>query len=473
MDARQMRTNWNNHFNFNLTRSDRLNLAFLLLACLIITSLTAYRVYQYELGDYQQKMEKQASLYEAQYKQALNNHLERLEGLRNFYLTSNYVDRYDFQTYTQTLLSNHSDIESISWAPRISHIERSIHEQQTRDDGFNHYMIYQYDSHGNKQPAEPRKDYFPAAYIMPIQQNNTTVGFNFASQPNFQQLMEQARDSGLPLASGFYSGEENNSQYRFIVFMPVYNSIEPLNKIELRRQRLRGFITAQFPLNEIFGLATPLLEKTRFEISITDITPVLTSNNRINIPITSNVDNLSDRQNRGSQQEFFSHTVQLIFAGRVWQLRFDDFSLNLTERPGTQSAILFTAGILFTLFIAAYVIGSSQRRINIENLVEKRTTELKTTKDKLEQILTNTVEGIYGVDLKGRTVFANSAALEMTGFTAEEMINQPQHALIHHHYPDGSIYPREQCNIYAAFPRGKPPHLTRKFSGTRMDTAYP
>ncbi|HEY9050966.1 MAG TPA: CHASE domain-containing protein, partial [Gammaproteobacteria bacterium] len=171
-------------------------MALLLLACLIITSFTAYRVYQYELGDYQQKMEKQASLYEAQYKQALNNHLERLEGLRNFYLTSNYVDRYDFQIYTQTLLSNHSDIKSISWAPRIPHIERTIHEQQTRDDGFSHYMIYQYDSHGNKQPADPGKDYFPAAYIMPMQQNDITLGFDFASQPDFQQLMEQARDSG-------------------------------------------------------------------------------------------------------------------------------------------------------------------------------------------------------------------------------------------------------------------------------------
>ncbi|HEY9051491.1 MAG TPA: CHASE domain-containing protein [Gammaproteobacteria bacterium] len=428
----------------------------LLLACLFITSFTAYRVYQYELDNYQQKMEKQASLYEAQYKQALNNHLERLDGLRNFYLTSNYVDRYDFQIYTHTILSNHSDIESIAWAPRISHIERIIHEQQIRDDGFSHYMIYQYDQHNNKQPADSTREYFPAAYIEPLHQNNTRLGFNFASRPDFQRIMEQSRDSGLPVASELFFREEKNEQYRFIIFVPVYNSIEPLYKIESRRQRLRGFITAQFPLNTVFSLAAPLLEKARFEISITDITPGFSDNSHfINIPLLSSFNSNNNIQSRKPEQAFFSHTAQLNFAGRIWKLRFDEYSLNLSERPGIQSVILFTAGILFTLFIAAYVIGSSQRRITIENLVKRRTSELKATKDKLEQILTNTVEGIYGVDLQGRTVFANSAALEMTGFTAEEMIDQPQHALIHHHYPDGSVYPREHCNIYAAFSKGK------------------
>ncbi len=43
----------------------------------------------------------------------------------------------------------------------------------------------------------------------------------------------------------------------------------------------------------------------------------------------------------------------------------------------------------------------------------------------------------------------------MVGYTHEEMIGKPQHALIHHSKPDGTPYPREECNIYAAFHDGK------------------
>ncbi len=456
MAVRQEQIHLQKHFFFNLSRNDQLSLAFLIAVCLAITGFTTYRIYQSELHTYRQKMEKQASLYEAQFKQAFNNHLERLDGLRNFYLTSSYVDRYDFQIYTRTLLNNHTDIESISWAPRISNIERAIHEQQTRDDGFSQYMIYQRDKYGNRIVADPHSEYFPAAYIEPMQKNDIRLGFNYASNAEYLQAMSRARDSGLPVASKFYPGENETHQYLFTVFTPVYNSIAPLNTIELRRQRFRGFIVAEFPLNQIFTLAVPQQKESNFDISVSDITPA--------IIIDNNGYKQSPPQNSpkiylwhsfdNSAPALFSYTSQLDFAGRTWQLQFDDYSTNLSERPGIQSAIFFTAGTLFTLLIAAYVIGSSHRRILIENLVEKRTAELKTTKDELEQILSNTVEGIYGVDIRGRTIFANQAALEMTGFTEEEMINNPQHALIHHHYPDGSTYPPEECKIYQAYTKG-------------------
>lgn len=63
-------------------------------------------------------------------------------------------------------------------------------------------------------------------------------------------------------------------------------------------------------------------------------------------------------------------------------------------------------------------------------------------------------EGIYGVNTEGKTTFVNPAAEQILGWTAEELIGRDMHAMVHHHHPDGSHFPHEQCPIYAAFRDG-------------------
>ena len=58
-------------------------------------------------------------------------------------------------------------------------------------------------------------------------------------------------------------------------------------------------------------------------------------------------------------------------------------------------------------------------------------------------ILNAVDEGIYCLDPAGRTTFVNEAATRMQGFTLREMIGKAQHELIHHHYPDGSVFPAD------------------------------
>ena len=64
-------------------------------------------------------------------------------------------------------------------------------------------------------------------------------------------------------------------------------------------------------------------------------------------------------------------------------------------------------------------------------------------------------EGICGLDTNGRTTFVNPAAGRMLGWSVEELIGQPMHALLRHSHPDGAVYPREACPIYAAFKDGQ------------------
>ncbi len=74
--------------------------------------------------------------------------------------------------------------------------------------------------------------------------------------------------------------------------------------------------------------------------------------------------------------------------------------------------------------------------------------------ERAEQVLNAIDDGVYFLDPLGNTVFANEAAARLLGFTMREMLGKPQHELIHHHYPDGTDFPREACPIFLSVTEG-------------------
>ncbi len=75
-----------------------------------------------------------------------------------------------------------------------------------------------------------------------------------------------------------------------------------------------------------------------------------------------------------------------------------------------------------------------------------------------ESILQAAGEGIYGLDFEGNATFVNRAAIEMTGWSAEETIGTSIHYKHHHSHADGSHYPHVECPIYKAIHDGEIHH---------------
>ncbi len=70
-------------------------------------------------------------------------------------------------------------------------------------------------------------------------------------------------------------------------------------------------------------------------------------------------------------------------------------------------------------------------------------------------ILDSAGDGIYGLDSEGRCTFINPAGARLFGFSMEELIGRPSHAMIHHTKADGQPYPQEECPVQAVFSQGK------------------
>ncbi|WP_321528734.1 PhnD/SsuA/transferrin family substrate-binding protein [Sedimenticola selenatireducens] len=85
--------------------------------------------------------------------------------------------------------------------------------------------------------------------------------------------------------------------------------------------------------------------------------------------------------------------------------------------------------------------------------VSRLNRELKKAKLHLERqyelILNSVADGIIGVDLDGKTTFANRAMSQITGWSATDLIGRNQHDILHHTRADGTPHPADQCPVYA------------------------
>jgi formate hydrogenlyase transcriptional activator len=82
-------------------------------------------------------------------------------------------------------------------------------------------------------------------------------------------------------------------------------------------------------------------------------------------------------------------------------------------------------------------------------------------------------EGIYGISHEGRATFVNPAAIEMTGWTEDDILGKPIHDLHHHTKTDGSPYPREECPIYAASRDGTVHHVDDEVFWRKDGSGFP
>lgn len=64
-------------------------------------------------------------------------------------------------------------------------------------------------------------------------------------------------------------------------------------------------------------------------------------------------------------------------------------------------------------------------------------------------------DAIFLLDEEGRTTFANPAAVEMFGWSPEELHGRKLHDIVHYRHPDGSPFPMSDCPLGDVFRTGQ------------------
>ncbi|HTH47399.1 MAG TPA: response regulator, partial [Candidatus Limnocylindria bacterium] len=161
----------------------------------------------------------------------------------------------------------------------------------------------------------------------------------------------------------------------------------------------------------------------------------------------------------------------------AWPLMSQDTLLAVVEfasfrevRPNEQALL---AELLPTVAMSLEIL---QRNLRTQELLEQTVAQqesIKASEERNRLILDSTAEGIFGVDTEGRVTFINPAVTAMLHFSPEELIGKGSHDLMHHHRADGSIYPKEECPMFAAYKHGKASRIDDEFLWRKDSTGLP
>ncbi len=180
-----------------------------------------------------------------------------------------------------------------------------------------------------------------------------------------------------------------------------------------------------------------------------------------------------------TRAELCSLTVQeinTVYQGDKWYELFDKirkkkvltFETNHLTKDGQIIPTEVTAS--FIKFEDKEYVCAFARDVTESKKVKHELGELRRQQ---ELILKSSGEGIYGLDLEGKTTFVNPAAAQILGWKPEELLDKRQHDLIHHTRSDGSPYPREECHIYATFKDGKVHRVDNEVFWRKDGTSLP
>lgn len=122
-----------------------------------------------------------------------------------------------------------------------------------------------------------------------------------------------------------------------------------------------------------------------------------------------------------------------------------------------------------TLEIA--VINASLNR-EIAERIQAESSALELQKQ-MELILNSAGEGIFGLDIDGNVIFANTSALLMIGWEKDELIGRPHHELVHHSHADSSPHEEKDCPIRQAYEDGIVHSRSEDVFWTKEGTCFP
>ncbi len=293
----------------------------------------------------------------------LQDQLEMLHFLEEFYNGLITVSRNEFCNFATRAMERYGGVEELLWIPYVPADEISTYEKLVRTEGFKGFQI---------QPHMPEADAFPVDYIVTnakICESTTVHGYNIASIPQMLKLLTEVRNSGRITLTASYDPSGRKSNHYWIL-VPIYNNMYvPNDTQELRAKNLSGFVCAKFELRQLMEWAFQGLQLDQFNIEFLD------SRNPQQPLMYINAGNIES----APQKDFTPRLIECAsfsFCDRQWMIRLSANSAFYAARENKLSYFIFLLGLILTFGLAKYVRLILSQSAKVEQLVQLRTQEL-------------------------------------------------------------------------------------------------
>lgn len=361
---------------------------------LVVSSLVVVAVFIMSSNNEQKKLNdqfgQQARLVSGAVDGGLSSVVYTLATLRGLFVASEQVTRAEFSRYIDQVIIEKHGVSGFAWNQRVLHKDRVDYEAS-------HFLIKEKDSSGAFITAPERAEYIAITYVEPWQKNSLILGFNAASEPERDEALVRARDTGhFAMTSPLQLLQDETLSPGVVVYYPVYERGQSTSTTLERRESLIGYATAIVRTNDLIHSVLTPFSSGDYQLHIVDVTDaekpqVFFRAGEFDMPAYARA---------------LVFNQEVLVGGRRLLINVAPTENFLTEHVSLQSWFVLAGGLLFCSLLGGFLLLISGRTQHISNLVEQRTKELAA-------ILENAVESILVVDEHGLIQKANPAAAQL------------------------------------------------------------
>ncbi len=351
--------------------------------------------------------------------QAVAADIDVVRSITSFYRGSSSVDRAEFAAFTADALSHYPSIAALEWVPRVPAAELEQYTAAAVSDGLKDYQVRELSEHG-LVPAGERDEYYPVYFVEPLEANRKVLGVDLYSNPARRMAMDQARDSGEPVASGrIQLIQDEAPQSGFLVFAPFYRVGVPLDTVTQRRQALVGFALGVYRVDDLIQASLSQLKSSDKSIQLDLLDVSAQPGERI---LYSSSEHFSATE--AEQTAVFELAHSFMVGGREWRivLYSDSTGLGVYNQPLPWVVMMF--GLFLTGSLYLYLRRLSVKSEDDERRVLEQEGRLRHSEAFNSAVLATVVDGIITIDPKGIVQSCNPATEKMFGFSSAELIGQ-------------------------------------------------
>lgn len=297
----------------------------------------------------------------------IGRHQEVLEGVRGLMDASDNVTAAEFDTYTDDVLSRFPNLQALSWNPLVTQADLAAFEvAQRAQPGLADFTVTQRNADGELEPVTPRPEYVVVAYIEPLANNQSALGYDIYSNPARAEAIETARDTGAPTATApIELVQESGTQKGMLALLPVYDGGVDPGSEEARRTSLRGFAVGVYRLGDLLAETYAGATWDDVDITLVDVTnaadPVVIADLAARTP--ASVDEVSGGPTATTQP--------LNVYGRSWELTVHPTNTAFLDRSNGFTIILLLASLALAFLLEAFLLVLSGLEIQARREAER------------------------------------------------------------------------------------------------------
>ncbi len=337
--------------------------------------------------------------------------------------------RNTFEEQTRWLLARYPNIQAVSWNPFVeSKIRRYIEFIMQRDYGSQ--AVFRELVDGELVPAPEREYYIPVQFLLPLEGNESALGFNVASNIKRLKALEKARDNRQPVVTGkIRLVQDPVAQVGVLMFFP---------KFDFESNELIGFFTAVLKIGQLMesffesqkfeGFLVRVMDSNQEDMDSQMLYQVKISRSGLYEKLTEQEEAILNSGSDSDQDLVWQTPIKV--ADRQWLFVIAPTDHNYASKLSISAWLVYLLGLMFSVMSGMVALFFTGRTVALESMIQERTAALKDSEMSLKAIVDNSPEAIFVVNEKGLINSANRSAQLIFERTPEQLQLEPIRELI-------------------------------------------